>query len=119
MMAAFDPTSRQLDIPRTAARLPPLPIEPMKAPFKPNPAAARPHPNSKAGNALRRTASLPNSRPERPSRSDAMDSRKAQRNYETYLTLARAEELKGDPIAAENYFQHAEHYFRSMHASSH
>ena len=48
-----------------------------------------------------------------------MDSRKAQRNYETYLTLARAEELKGDPIAAENYFQHAEHYFRSMHASSH
>lgn len=42
-------------------------------------------------------------------------SENAQRNYERYLTLARAEALKGDPIAAENYFQHAEHYLRSMH----
>ncbi|WP_436211159.1 DUF4167 domain-containing protein [Bradyrhizobium sp. LjRoot220] len=39
----------------------------------------------------------------------------AQRNYERYLALANAEALKGDPIAAENYFQHAEHYLRSMH----
>ena len=39
----------------------------------------------------------------------------AQRNYERYLALARAEALTGDRIAAENYFQHAEHYFRSMH----
>ena len=93
-------------------------MEPMKAPFKPNPAAARPRPKSRAGDVLRRAASLPNSRPERPRSSDAMDPRKAQRNYETYLTLARAEQLKGDPIAAENYLQHAEHYFRSMHASS-
>jgi hypothetical protein len=37
-----------------------------------------------------------------------------QRNYERYLALARAEALAGDRIAAENYFQHAEHYFRSM-----
>lgn len=37
------------------------------------------------------------------------------RNYERYLALARAEALAGDRIAAENYFQHAEHYFRSMH----
>jgi hypothetical protein len=28
--------------------------------------------------------------------------------------LARAETLAGDRIAAENYFQHAEHYLRSM-----
>jgi hypothetical protein len=28
--------------------------------------------------------------------------------------LARAEALTGDRIVAENYFQHAEHYFRSM-----
>jgi hypothetical protein len=28
--------------------------------------------------------------------------------------LARAEAVAGDRIAAESYFQHAEHYFRSM-----
>ncbi|MCK1745084.1 DUF4167 domain-containing protein [Bradyrhizobium sp. 139] len=38
----------------------------------------------------------------------------AQRNYARYLALARAEALAGDRIAAENYLQHAEHYFRSM-----
>lgn len=36
------------------------------------------------------------------------------RNYERYLALAHTEALAGDRIAAENYFQHAEHYFRSM-----
>jgi hypothetical protein len=41
----------------------------------------------------------------------------AQRNYERYLALARAEALSGDRIAAENYLQHAEHYLRSMHES--
>jgi hypothetical protein len=38
-----------------------------------------------------------------------------QRNYERYLALARAEALTGDRIVAENFFQHAEHYFRAMH----
>lgn len=42
----------------------------------------------------------------------------AQRNYERYLALALAEVRTGDRIAAENYFQHAEHYFRSMHQNS-
>ena len=37
-----------------------------------------------------------------------------QRSYERYLVMARAEALTGDRIAAENYFQHAEHYFRAM-----
>jgi hypothetical protein len=37
-----------------------------------------------------------------------------QRNYERYLALARAEALTGDRIVAENFFQHAEHYFRAM-----
>jgi hypothetical protein len=36
----------------------------------------------------------------------------AERNYERYLLLARAEALTGDRIAAENYSQHAEHYLR-------
>jgi hypothetical protein len=38
----------------------------------------------------------------------------AQRNYERYLELARNEALNGDPVGAENYLQHAEHYLRSM-----
>jgi uncharacterized protein DUF4167 len=46
-------------------------------------------------------------------------SQNAQRNYERYVELARAEALKGDLIAAENYFQHAEHYLRSMHEEAH
>jgi len=45
----------------------------------------------------------------------ARDPQNAQRNYERYLVLAHAEALTGDRITAENYFQHAEHYFRSMH----
>src|SRR4051812_26173606 len=38
----------------------------------------------------------------------------AQRNYERYLALARAEAQSGNTVAAENYYQHAEHYFRTM-----
>ena len=38
----------------------------------------------------------------------------AQRNYERYLALAQAEAQSGNSIGAENYYQHAEHYFRSM-----
>jgi hypothetical protein len=41
-------------------------------------------------------------------------SQNAQRSYERYLALARAEAQSGDMIGAENYYQHAEHYFRSM-----
>jgi hypothetical protein len=38
----------------------------------------------------------------------------AQRNYERYLALARAEAQNGNKVAAENYYQHAEHYFRTL-----
>ncbi|MBR1217106.1 DUF4167 domain-containing protein [Bradyrhizobium sp. U87765 SZCCT0131] len=31
---------------------------------------------------------------------------------EKYLQLARDSQSAGDPVAAENYYQHAEHYFR-------
>ena len=47
-------------------------------------------------------------------RSQARNEQSAERNYERYLLLARAEALTGDRIAAENYFQHAEHYLRLM-----
>jgi hypothetical protein len=31
---------------------------------------------------------------------------------EKYVQLARDARSSGDPVAAENYYQHAEHYFR-------
>jgi Domain of unknown function (DUF4167) len=34
----------------------------------------------------------------------------AQKNYEKYLALARAETQIGNTIGAENYYQYAEHY---------
>jgi hypothetical protein len=49
-------------------------------------------------------------------RPESKGSQNAQRSYDRYLALARAEALSGDTIAAENYYQHAEHYFRSMSA---
>jgi len=36
---------------------------------------------------------------------------------EKYLQLARDAHSSGDPVAAENYFQHAEHYFRLIAAA--
>ena len=80
------------------------------------PAAAQSRPNAKVA-----TGALPQgSHPARRNepfgfpRAQARNAQSAQRNYERYLALARAEALAGDRIVAENYFQHAEHYFRSM-----
>ena len=38
----------------------------------------------------------------------------AQRSYERYLGLAQEEARSGNVVGAENYYQHAEHYFRLM-----
>jgi hypothetical protein len=46
------------------------------------------------------------------------NSQNAQRNYERYLALARAEAQIGNMVGAENYYQYAEHYFRSMSSDS-
>ena len=35
---------------------------------------------------------------------------------EKYIQLARDAQSSGDPVAAENYYQHAEHYFRLIAA---
>jgi len=51
-------------------------------------------------------------------RPEPKSSQNAQRNYERYLALARAEAQIGDAVAAENYYQYAEHYFRSMRSDS-
>jgi hypothetical protein len=50
----------------------------------------------------------------RAARSEPKGSRNAQRNYEQYLALGGTAALTGDTVGAENYYQHAEHYFRSM-----
>jgi Domain of unknown function (DUF4167) len=47
-------------------------------------------------------------------RPDFRKSQNAQRNYERYLVLAQAQAQSGDLIGAENYYQHAEHYYRSI-----
>jgi hypothetical protein len=61
----------------------------------------------------------------RPRRWDANSKRdtpvnfqSAQKSYERYLALAQAEAQAGDIVGAENYYQHAEHYFRSMSSNT-
>ena len=63
---------------------------------------------------LRRSQSTQRNQPTGFVRPQAGKVQHFERNYERYLDLARAEALAGDRIAAENYFQHAEHYFRAM-----
>jgi hypothetical protein len=47
-------------------------------------------------------------------RPEPKSSQNAQRSYERYLALARAEAQLGNTVGAESYYQYAEHYFRSM-----
>ena len=65
-----------------------------------------------------RRSRLRNNKTSEFKKSAVRQSQNAQKSYERYLALARAEALNGDPIGAENYLQHAEHYFRSMHERS-
>jgi len=51
-------------------------------------------------------------------RPELRNSQNAQRNYERFLALARAEAQIGNTVGAENYYQYAEHYFRSMRSDS-
>ena len=66
------------------------------------PRSARPFPNrSKQGTS-------------NAARPEFRGAQNAQRNYERYIALAQAQAQSGDIVGAENYYQHAEHYFRSM-----
>jgi len=38
----------------------------------------------------------------------------AKRQYERYLALAQAALVSGDAIEAQNFYQHAEHFYRVM-----
>jgi hypothetical protein len=51
-------------------------------------------------------------------RAGPQSSQNAQRSYERYLALARAEAQLGNTVGAESYYQHAEHYFRTMSSDS-
>jgi hypothetical protein len=63
--------------------------------------------------------------PRPPHRSQSFDSNgpnvkirgNAYQVFERYLALAREAQSSGDRIAAENFYQHAEHYFRVMNAN--
>jgi hypothetical protein len=57
--------------------------------------------------------------PEAPRRTGVkpLPSHNDRRNYERYIALAQAAALNGNAIEAESYYQHAEHYYRSMSAN--
>jgi hypothetical protein len=67
----------------------------------------------------------PNNRPRPPQRMQTFDSSgpnvkirgNAYQVFERYIALAREAATSGDRIAAENLYQHAEHYFRVMNAN--
>jgi hypothetical protein len=41
----------------------------------------------------------------------------AHQAFERYVALAREATIEGDRVAAENFYQHAEHYFRTANES--
>jgi hypothetical protein len=82
--------------------------------LKPAAAQARPYARVMTNAMPQRSRPTQRNEPSGFLRAQARNTQHFQRNYERYLALARAEALAGDRIVAENYFQHAEHYFRSL-----
>jgi Domain of unknown function (DUF4167) len=78
---------------------------------------SRPHGRNNGNNPYR-------NRPQIPQRSHSFDSAgpnvkirgTPHQIFERYTTLAREASTGGDRVAAENLYQHAEHYFRVMNA---
>ncbi len=77
------------------------------------------------GTSSRRSRGRGIRKPHVPSKNQTFDSNgpevrvrgNAHQVLEKYLALARDAHAAGDRIAAENYFQHAEHYFRIINAN--
>ena len=68
-----------------------------------------------------RSAPLSRRRAERspPAEGRSKKRQSVRTSYERYLALARCSKLyAGDQVEAENSYQHAEHYFRSMSESA-
>jgi hypothetical protein len=58
----------------------------------------------------------PQQRPPNAPRPEQRSSQSAQRNYQHYMELGRAEAANGNAVGAENYYQYAEHDFRTMNS---
>jgi Domain of unknown function (DUF4167) len=77
-------------------------------------------PNDKQSNAARRGARNNKQRPrpgqQRPNanRPNGVSANDAKRSYDRYMALARDAASAGDSIESENFYQHAEHYLRTM-----
>src|SRR6202165_956998 len=79
----------------------------------------RPYGRNNGNNSYRSQQQIPN-------RSQTLDSNgpnvKIRGNphqiFERYVALAREASTSGDRVAAENLYQHAEHYFRIMNAAN-
>lgn len=56
----------------------------------------------------KRKPNTPNRRPDR--------AHSARQKIEHYTTLAESARRSGDAVLAESYFQHAEHYIRTLNA---
>ena len=84
----------------------------------------RPGPN-KRSRGRNNGANQHHNRPRMPHRVQTFDSNgpnikirgNAYQVFERYVALAREAAASGDRIAAENLYQHAEHYFRVMNAN--
>src|SRR2546429_457660 len=84
----------------------------------------RPGPN-KRSRGRNNGANQHHNRPRMPHRVQTFDSNgpnikirgNAYQVFERYVALAREAAASGDRIAAENLYQHAEHYFRIMNAT--
>jgi uncharacterized protein DUF4167 len=50
----------------------------------------------------------------RPTGEGRYAAQNARNNYERYTNMAKDAARRGDVIEAENFYQHAEHYFRVM-----
>jgi hypothetical protein len=98
---------------RPAYRRPRFTMKPTST-RKPTMAQTRPDAKAMTNAKLRRFQPARRNGSSRSARPQVHNSQNAEGKYQRYLALARAEALAGDRIAAENYFQHAEHYFRSM-----
>jgi hypothetical protein len=89
-------------------------------PRRPNRARPPRQPGSFKGRPQQRRASESvagfHRNPQRTPNAPGPEQRSSQRNYQHYIELARAEAAGGNTVGAENYYQYAEHYFRTMNS---
>ena len=72
--------------------------------------------NSQSGAQDKVAASATRSKPQKPKGKQVRSNGSAhpKNSFDRYTALARAAAAAGDVVGAENYYQHAEHYYRLM-----